>query len=135
MNRISISLLASALLSVAAIPSVLAHHSITGEFDESKTVDLHGTLTRFDWTNPHLWYYIDVTKADGNVEHWQCTTGTNPNRLLRAGWKKSDLPIGSKVVVSKAFPARDNSNTCYTNSIAFEGGKAVFNGQRDGKPE
>src|SRR5690606_17073179 len=51
-----------------------AHHSITGEFDTETTFEIKGTLTKLDWANPHLWYYLDVTAADGSVEKWQCTT-------------------------------------------------------------
>ncbi|MDR2214191.1 MAG: hypothetical protein LBE21_11290 [Pseudomonadales bacterium] len=130
MNGSRISLLASALLAAVTAPAVLAHHSITGEFDQSQTFELRGTLTAFDWANPHLWYYVDVTKEDGSVEHWQCTTGTNPNRLLRAGWKRTDLPIGSKVVFARANPARDGSHTCYTGGIALEDGTQIFGGRR-----
>jgi hypothetical protein len=130
MNGSCTALLASMLLSALAIPAAVAHHSIAGEFDQTQKLELRGTLTRLDWTNPHLWYYIDVTKEDGTKEEWQCTTGINPNRLLRAGWKKDDLPIGSKVVFANANPARDNSKTCYTGGLTLEDGTAIFSGRR-----
>lgn len=132
MNGSRISLLMSALLAVAGAPAVLAHHSIAGEFDQSTSFELRGTLTRLDWTNPHLWYYLDVTTADGKVEQWQCTTGINPNRLLRTGWTKEDLPIGSKVVFPNANPSRDKSHTCYTGGLTLEDGTPIFSGQREG---
>jgi hypothetical protein len=130
MNGSCISLLAPLLLAAASVPVALAHHSISGEFDQSQSLELRGTLTRLDWTNPHLWYYIDVVKEDGSMEQWQCTTGINPNRLLRAGWKKEDLPIGSKVIFSNANPARDNSKTCFTGGLTLEDGTPIFNGRR-----
>jgi len=108
-----------------------AHHSIAGEFDQTVTFELSGTLTSFDWANPHLWYYLDVVSESGAVEQWQCTTGINPNRLLRAGWKKEDLVIGSKVVLSNANPARDDSHTCFTPGIALEDGTEIFSGRRE----
>jgi hypothetical protein len=122
----------AAALATACLPLLQAnaHHSITGEFDQETTIQLKGVLTDFDWANPHLWYYVDVTNASGEIEHWQCTTGTNPNRLLRGGWKKSDLVIGSVVVFDNANPARDNSHTCYTPNIALEDGTRVFSGRR-----
>jgi hypothetical protein len=132
MNGSRISLLMSALLAVAGAPAVLAHHSIAGEFDQSTSFELRGTLTRLDWTNPHLWYYLDVTTADGKVEQWQCTTGINPNRLLRTGWTKEDLPIGSKVVFPNANPSRDKSHTCYTGGLTLEDGTPIFSGRREG---
>lgn len=128
-----VSLLASALLlGAAAIPVALAHHSIAGEFDQSVSFELRGTLTQLDWTNPHLWYYLEVAKADGTVEQWQCTTGTNPNRLLRSGWTKEDLPVGSKIVFANANPSHDKSNTCYTGGLTLEDGTPIFSGRRGG---
>lgn len=131
MTNRKLTLLAGAV-ALAGLPlmQASAHHSITGEFDQSITIQLKGVLTGFDWANPHLWYYFDVTNASGEVEHWQCTTGTNPNRLLRAGWKKEDLVIGSVVVFDNANPARDNSHTCYTPGIALEDGTRIFGGRR-----
>jgi hypothetical protein len=110
---------------------VQAHHSITGEFDTETTFELRGKVTGLDWANPHLWYYLDVTNAAGEVEQWQCTTGTNPNRLIRAGWKKEDLPMGTLVHIARANPARDKSNTCYLNGLTLEDGTPIFSGNRN----
>jgi len=110
---------------------VQAHHSITGEFDTDTSFELQGTVTGLDWANPHLWYYLDVTNAAGEVEKWQCTTGTNPNRLIRSGWKKEDLPMGTVVKIARANPARDKSNTCYLNGLTLEDGTPIFSGNRN----
>ncbi len=107
-----------------------AHHSITGEFDTAVTFELRGTLTRLDWTNPHLWYYLDVVNDAGVVEQWQCTTGLNPNRLLRAGWKKDDLPIGTVIRTLRSNPARDESNTCIVGGITLDDGTPIFSGNK-----
>lgn len=115
---------------LAQLP-VQAHHSITGEFDTDTTFELRGTLTKLDWANPHLWYYLDVATAEGAVEQWQCTTGTNPNRLIRSGWKKTDLPVGTVVRIARANPARDKSNTCYLNGLTLDDGTPVFSGDRN----
>jgi len=131
MDKTRITLAACAVCAALTALPANAHHSITGEFDQSVSFELKGTLTKLDWANPHLWYYLDVVNADGQVEQWQCTTGTNPNRLLRGGWKKTDLVIGSQVVMSNANPARDNSHTCYTPGIALEDGTAIFSGRRE----
>jgi len=77
-------ILASAML-VAG--SVQAHHSLVGEFDTSKDIEVRGAITKLEWTNPHIWIYLDVTAANGSVEKWQCEMGS-PNQLIRQGWKK-----------------------------------------------
>ena len=118
-------------LAAFALAPAWGHHSIAGEFDQTVTFELRGTLTSFDWANPHLWYYLDVTNEAGEIEKWQCTTGINPNRLLRAGWKKEDLEIGRTVVLSNAHPAHDGGTTCYTPGIAYEDGTRIFAGRRE----
>jgi hypothetical protein len=128
--KIPVSTLALSGLVLLQLP-VQAHHSITGEFDTDTTFELKGTVTGLDWANPHLWYYLDVTNAAGEVEKWQCTTGTNPNRLIRSGWKKEDLPMGTVVHIARANPARDKSNTCYLNGLTLEDGTPIFSGDRN----
>jgi hypothetical protein len=113
--------LASAIL---ALPTVYAHHSLVGEFDTSVTMEVRGTLTKLEWFNPHIWLYLDVTAASGAIEKWQCEMGS-PNQLIRAGWKKEDLPVGT-VIRANANPARDGSLTCSTRSITLDDGTAVF---------
>ncbi|MES2626268.1 MAG: DUF6152 family protein [Pseudomonadota bacterium] len=106
------------------INPVSAHHSLVGEFDTSKSFELRGALTKLEWFNPHIWFYLDVTAANGDVEKWQCEMGS-PNQLMRAGWKKEDLPIGT-VIRAQANPARDSSKTCSTRSITLDDGTPVF---------
>ena len=115
---------------LAGLPA-LAHHSITGEFDTETTFEIKGKLTKLDWANPHLWYYLDVTNANGEVEQWQCTTGINPNRLIRAGWKKEDLPVGTVIMAARANPARNDPRTCYVGAITLEDGTPIFSGNRN----
>ncbi len=128
-QKLMLSAVALAATLFTQVPAQ-AHHSITGEFDTSVTFQLRGTLTGLDWANPHLWYYLDVVDDAGTVEKWQCTTGQNPNRLIRSGWRKEDLPIGSVVRIERANPAHDKSNTCIVGGIAFDDGTPVFSGTK-----
>jgi len=104
--------------------SSIAHHSIVGEFDTSIDIEVRGAITKVEWFNPHIWLYLDVTDNSGKVEPWQCEMGS-PNQLIRGGWKKEDLPLGT-VIRAKANPARDGSNTCSTRSITLDDGTPVF---------
>lgn len=114
----------SIAFAVLAVNPSQAHHSLVGEFDTSKTFELRGALTKLEWFNPHIWFYFDVTAANGTVEKWQCEMGS-PNQLMRAGWKKEDLPVGT-VIRAQANPARDGSNTCSTRNITLDDGTPVF---------
>ena len=109
---------------LASIAPVQAHHSLVGEFDTSISFELTGTITDVEWTNPHIWLYMDVTDENGEVAPWQCEMGS-PNQLIRLGWRKQDLPPGT-VIIAQANPARDGSNTCSTRVITLEDGTPVF---------
>lgn len=101
-----------------------AHHSLVGEFDTTVDMEVRGAITKLEWTNPHIWIYLDVTAANGQVEKWECEMGS-PNQLIRQGWKKEDLPIGT-IIRANANPAREGKNICSTRRITLDDGTPVF---------
>ena len=82
----------------AASAVVSAHHAFTAEFDANKPLALKGTVSKTEWINPHSWIYLDVKDASGTVTTWAIECGA-PNALLRRGWNKKDLPIGTEIVI------------------------------------
>src|SRR2546426_9490600 len=70
-----------------------AHHAFAAEFDSNKPVKFEGTVTKMQWTNPHVWVYVDVKKPDGKVENWAFEAGS-PNVLFRRGFTKKSLVPG-----------------------------------------
>ena len=113
---------------VAACPA-LAHHSFAAEFDGDKVVKVTGTVTKFDWVNPHTWIYLDV-KEDGKVTSWAFEGGA-PTLLYRQGWRKSDLKAGDEISV-EGYRARDGSNTASAAQVVLPGGKRLFAGSSRG---
>ena len=105
MKHILAVLLAS--VAIAAGTEVLAHHSFAAEFDASKAVRVSGTLTKVEWTNPHIYFYLDVKDAKGKVTEYAFSSGP-PGTLRRAGIKKTDFKIGETVTVTGA-PAKDGT--------------------------
>ena len=105
---------------------VSAHHSFAAEFDGKKSIKLEGTITKVEWTNPHIWMYLDVKDEAGNVVKWQCEGGA-PNTLTRAGWSKDSLKAGDQVSLD-GWLAKDGSKTCNTRSVKMPDGKSVFAG-------
>jgi hypothetical protein len=124
MGRRHILVVLAGLL-VAAVPAP-AHHSFVAEFDATKLLKLHGTVTKFDFINPHGWIYADVKNADGTVAHWSFETG-NPSMLLRRGWKKDSLKPGDEISI-EAYQARDGSNTANARQVVRADGEVLFNG-------
>ncbi len=82
----------------------VAHHSTTAIYLEDSTITLEGTVTRVEWRNPHIWFYIDVVGEDGNVTNWGVEFQTPPLRMFRRGWTQESLQVGDVVTVEGSLP-------------------------------
>ncbi|MBI2149994.1 MAG: hypothetical protein HYU27_05245 [Acidobacteria bacterium] len=117
--------LALLLAVLFAVPlPVLAHHSFAAEFDRGKPVKVEGTVAKQQWTNPHIWIYVDVKNQNGTLTQWQCEGGS-PNTLSRQGWSKTTLKPGDRVTI-EGFRAKDGTNTCNANVVRTPEGKRLF---------
>jgi Family of unknown function (DUF6152) len=110
---------------LAASQPLAAHHS-SASYDQEHPITLKGTVTNFEWTNPHVFIYIDVKNDDGSVEPWRIE-GNSPNMLSRAGWKKEMLNVGDQVTVSGS-PAKNKTKVMRLVSITMPNGQK-FDGQ------
>ncbi len=101
-------LIAVAAFAASAFSSaqVLAHHSFAAEFDANAPIKLHGVVTKVEWTNPHTYFYIEV-EENGEYHEWALEMGS-PNGLMRRGWTRDTLEIGTEVYVT-GTRARDGS--------------------------
>jgi hypothetical protein len=119
-----LTLLAAGLL-LAGLP-VLAHHSFAAEYDGDKPITLKGVITKVDWENPHMHFYLDVTNRQGEVEHWKFE-GYPPNMLVRQGWTKNTLKEGDRVSVF-AWLARDGTKIAHSREVTWSDGKKLESG-------
>jgi hypothetical protein len=112
--------LASAFLFAAP---VVAHHGFSVEFDGTKPVTLTGVVTRMEFMNPHIYFYVDVKDASGKVVNW-AFEGSPPNILYRQGWRKDTVKPGDMVTVT-GFRARDGAHLVACNTITFPDGRQL----------
>jgi hypothetical protein len=107
--------IASAL--AAALPAG-AHHSFPAQYDVAKPITLTGKVTKVEWTNPHIFIYIDVpNEATGGSVNWALELG-GPNALLRLGWKRDSLKADDLITIDGSL-ARDGSNLVNAKSIVM----------------
>ena len=103
---------------------VAAHHSFATEFDAAKPVELEGTVTKMEWTNPHAWIHTDVRKPDGTVENG-VIEGGSPSSLVRRGLRKTDLPAGTRIKVV-GFRSRDGALRANGKDLTLADGRSLF---------
>ncbi len=127
MNR-SVAAAVVAVAVLAADRPVTAHHSFAAEYDRDKPITLAGTVTKVEWMNPHVYFYIDVKDAAGAAAHWAIEGGA-PTSLYRAGWRKDSLKFGDVVTVH-GFLARDGSKLANMRTAILADGREVFGGQQ-----
>jgi hypothetical protein len=123
----SVVAVAIALAVWSAGQPVTAHHSFAAQYDRDKTITLNGTVTRVEWMNPHVYFYLDV-KDGAALTHWAIEGGA-PTSLYRNGWRKDSLKAGDVVTVH-GFLARDGSKLANMRAAILPDGREVLGGQQ-----
>jgi hypothetical protein len=125
MRRKLLSILTmAAILALVAIP-IFAHHGVTN-YDMKKTISLTGTVTAFDWSNPHCLVYLDAADDSGHVKHWTLEM-TSTFTMSHRGWDRDTLKRGDEVVI-ETHPAKNGAPIGITAGPAFAL-KVVVNGK------
>ena len=120
-----LSILAVGLNLLVAGPAI-AHHSFAMEFDDKKPVTLTGVVTKVEWANPHVRFYLDVKDAGDQVTSWELTLPSTL-QLLRRGWTRDLLVVGETTQVD-AFLARDGSPLANVWLVTLSNGRKVPSG-------
>lgn len=97
---------------------VLAHHS-PASYDNTKTVTVQGTVTDFQFVNPHVLIYINAADDGGNVQKWQGEL-TSPNHLVRVGWNREIIKPGDQITLT-GYRSKNGANSLRLMKVFFNG--------------
>jgi hypothetical protein len=125
MKRKLLAVLASIATLALFSGAVMAHHGVAG-YDLTKTVTLHGTVTKFDWSNPHVVVYVDAKNDRGEMQNWTIEFAA-PIHMVRAGWTKNVMKPGDEIAID-THPSRNGAPVGLSSTITFIL-KVVVNGQ------
>jgi hypothetical protein len=121
--RVSVFAVLIGLLALA--PIAFAHHG-TANYDTGKSITVKGTVTGFDFVNPHVQIYWEAKDASGTNQKWQGEL-TSPNRLSRVGWTKSTLKDGDSITIS-GYPTKSGSNEIWIQKVTLADGTELQTG-------
>jgi hypothetical protein len=117
MKSRSFGLLAVVFGLFLAVSPLPAHHSFSAEYDSKKSVTIKGIVTKVEWMNPHVYFYVDVTDDSGNIANWSLEMGP-PNGLERSGWTRNTMKVGDEVIVEGTL-AKDGSKQANARSVTM----------------
>lgn len=103
---------------------LLAHHSFSAEYDDTKPIKVTGVVTKVEWQNPHIWFYVDVKDDSGKVTNWGFSGGA-PGQLMRRGITHDVIQPGMTITV-EGFLAKDGSHNGNGSKVTFSDGRSVF---------
>ena len=112
---------------MSATVQLSAHHSVSAEFDTTKPVTFTGTISRVEWTNPHIYTHVQVKEPDGKITEYKVEGGA-PNSLYRQGWRKDSLKTGETVTVSGIRAKNETSMNVGQATITMADGRRIFAG-------
>lgn len=116
------------------VAPLVAHHNANAKYDSNKPITLKGKVTKVEWMNPHIYFYIDAADQSGRTVNW-AVEGATPNQLYRRGWKRDSLKLGDMVTVEAFMARQPGLHHLNARSVVLADGRKVFSGSNDGLPD
>ena len=117
MRQSAFALIAAAFAAFLSVTPAMAHHSFAAEYDSKKPVTMKGIITKVDWMNPHVYFFIDVKDENGNITNWGFEMGP-PAGLQRGGWTRNTMKVGDEVIVEGTL-AKDGARQANARSVVM----------------
>lgn len=130
--RIRVAVVVVGIGLLLAARSLTAHHAFSAEFDASKPIKLTGAVTKFDWTNPHAWIYIDAKDESGKMANWGFELA-GASGLMRSGWTRFSLKAGDVVTIEGSRARNGSTNANAQTVVLAKTGERLFAGQNQGQ--
>lgn len=124
-RRTLLAVLGALVLGLSA--PLVAHHSVSAEFDTSKQITFTGTVTKVEWTNPHIYTHVETKGPDGKTITYHVEGGA-PNALFRQGWRKETIKVGETVTVTGAPAKSPTSPNIGVATITMSDGRRLYGG-------
>src|ERR1700687_2165592 len=124
--KLAVVVVSVGLILAGTAVSLRAHHAFAAEFDANRPISFKGTVTKMEWTNPHVWIHVSVAKPRGQAEEWAIEGGT-PSVLSRRGFTKQALLPGTVIMVD-GYQAKDGTKRASGRDLTFPAGKKLFLG-------
>lgn len=117
-------ILSALILSAGLVTSPAnAHHGTNTEYDAEHPLVFKGTVTEFEFANPHIQIYFDAKNDKGKVAHW-AVEGPSPGRLIRMGWSRTEIKAGDQITIT-VEPARNGAPVCAIRKVVLPSGKEL----------
>jgi len=124
-RKLSAAVLAASVALLFAANPLRAHHSEAAEYDATKPVRVSGVVKKGEWTNPHIWFYVEGKDEVSGLQAVWGFSGAAPNGLRRRGITKDTLKVGDTVKV-QGIRAKDGSPNAASRGVTFSDGRQVF---------
>ena len=127
--KVKFGVIVACLGLVCSGAALAAHHSFTTEYTADKTFSFKGTVSKVEWTNPHVRFYVDVVDEAGEVATWNLELAS-PSALSRNGWTSRTLSVGDEVAV-EGYAAKVAPNMGNVRTVVTADGRSLFAGAAD----